>query len=253
MTAATEAETEKEVTPKVEEQGREGGTAAAEDTGVVVAEVEAAAGVSEDKSTAALALVGSAAEAAKNNRYTNTHRFVGITRRAPGDTRSNATRPWRAQVNHMGKAHRAPGNFETPEEAAQAYDTLVRSLGLVKERPVNFPQEGEIPFDRAVCKHAGGRKSRKLAGGGRGMVMAAAGPMAMVNGGNALGVDGMTPGKVPQALTAEEESNLLEARIGTLKGLHDKGLIDKEEYTSAKMKVLDNFAAGQMQSTDTPK
>ena len=70
---------------------------------MVVAEVEAAAGVSEDKSTAAL--VVSAAEAAKNNRYTNTHRFVGITRRAPGDTRSNATRPWRAQVSCLYAAN----------------------------------------------------------------------------------------------------------------------------------------------------
>jgi hypothetical protein len=31
----------------------------------------------------------------KNNRYTTTHKFVGITRRAPGDQRSNAARPWR--------------------------------------------------------------------------------------------------------------------------------------------------------------
>ena len=37
----------------------------------------------------------------RNNRYTTSHRFIGITRRAPGDTRSNASRPWRAQVNYM--------------------------------------------------------------------------------------------------------------------------------------------------------
>ena len=35
----------------------------------------------------------------KNNRYTTTHKFVGITRRAPGDTRSNAAR-WVAVYSH---------------------------------------------------------------------------------------------------------------------------------------------------------
>ena len=44
----------------------------------------------------------------------------------------------------MGKAHRAPGNFETPQQAAEAYDDLVRQLTLTKERPVNFVKnEGE--------------------------------------------------------------------------------------------------------------
>eukprot|EP00740_Mantoniella_antarctica_P003156 CAMPEP_0181362788 /NCGR_PEP_ID=MMETSP1106-20121128/8265_1 /TAXON_ID=81844 /ORGANISM="Mantoniella antarctica, Strain SL-175" /LENGTH=164 /DNA_ID=CAMNT_0023476909 /DNA_START=261 /DNA_END=752 /DNA_ORIENTATION=- len=92
----------------------------------------------------------------KNNRYTSSHTYVGITRRAPGDTRSNAARPWRAQVNHMGKAHRAPGNFETPQQAAEAYDDLVRQLSLTKERPVNFVKnEGETGFDRGVTKNSG--------------------------------------------------------------------------------------------------
>ena len=89
--------------------------------------------VSEDRpSTRGPAIRG------RNNSYTSSHSFVGITRRAPGDVRSNGMRPWRAQVNHAGKAYRAPGNFETPRQAAEAYDALVRSLGLQHRRAVNF-------------------------------------------------------------------------------------------------------------------
>eukprot|EP00227_Mantoniella_beaufortii_P017664 CAMPEP_0197586052 /NCGR_PEP_ID=MMETSP1326-20131121/8162_1 /TAXON_ID=1155430 /ORGANISM="Genus nov. species nov., Strain RCC2288" /LENGTH=173 /DNA_ID=CAMNT_0043150641 /DNA_START=95 /DNA_END=612 /DNA_ORIENTATION=- len=122
----------------------------------------------------------------KNNRYTTTHKFVGITRRAPGDTRSNATRPWRAQVNYMGKAHRAPGNYETPPQAAEAYDDLVRKLNLQKERPVNFVKnEDETAFDRSSTKHAGGRRPavRKIVGGGVGGVGELGGVLAIGVGG----------------------------------------------------------------------
>ena len=74
----------------------------------------------------------------RNVRYLQTHKFVGITRRMEGDKRSCALRPWRAQVNHAGKAYRAPGSFSTAEDAARAYDELVRTLGLTGSKRVNF-------------------------------------------------------------------------------------------------------------------
>ena len=86
----------------------------------------------------------------RNVRYLQTHQFVGITRRMEGDKRSCALRPWRAQVNHAGKAYRAPGSFSTAEDAARAYDELVRTLGLTGSKRVNFPQsDGERAYVRS--------------------------------------------------------------------------------------------------------
>ena len=95
----------------------------------------------------------------RNVRYLQTHKFVGITRRLEGDKRSCALRPWRAQVNHAGKAYRAPGSFSTAEDAARAYDELVRTLGLTGSNRVNFPQnDGERTCD--PTRRWGGRGRR---------------------------------------------------------------------------------------------
>lgn len=61
-----------------------------------------------------------------------------------------------------GKAHRAPGNFETPREAAEAYDDLVRQLGLTRERSVNFVKnEGEVVWTGSLTKTCVSRKNKK--------------------------------------------------------------------------------------------
>lgn len=67
------------------------------------------------------------------------------------------SRPYRE-----GKAHRAPGNFETPREAAEAYDDLVRQLGLTRERSVNFVKnEGEVVRMGSLTKTCVSRGEKK--------------------------------------------------------------------------------------------
>lgn len=67
------------------------------------------------------------------------------------------SRPYRE-----GKAHRAPGNFETPREAAEAYDDLVRRLGLTRERSVNFVKnEGEVVRTGSLTKTCVSREKKK--------------------------------------------------------------------------------------------
>ena len=65
-------------------------------------------------------------------------------------------------MNHAGKAYRAPGSFSTAEDAARAYDKLVRTLGLTGSKRVNFPQnDGERAYVRSDKKRAGKRTSAK--------------------------------------------------------------------------------------------
>lgn len=222
----------------------------------------------------------------RNNSYTSSHAFVGITRRAPGDTRSSASRPWRAQVNHMGKAYRAPGNFETPRQAAEAYDALVRSLGLQHQRAVNFPTEaGEVGFDRASGRGGrGGRGGRSASadgqtsqaprgrgrGRGRGLGRGRRGARGAGAAGNApegendaTDVSAATPargqgrgrgrgrgggrgGRAGGGWTPEAEAALLESRLAALVASREKGLIDDDELAAGKAKVLTHFATGDM-------
>ena len=213
--------------------------------------------VSEDRpSTRGPAIRG------RNNSYTSSHSFVGITRRAPGDVRSNGMRPWRAQVNHAGKAYRAPGNFETPRQAAEAYDALVRSLGLQHRRAVNFPAErGEVAFDRAGGRGSRGGRGRRSGeaargrGRGRGRLGARrAGEDDAVEGegdgrGSGLG-PGSGSGRGGGLDRAASESALLESRLAALKASREKGLIDDDELAAGKAKVLAHFATGDLHAME---
>ena len=214
--------------------------------------------VSEDRpSTRGPAIRG------RNNSYTSSHSFVGITRRAPGDVRSNGMRPWRAQVNHAGKAYRAPGNFETPRQAAEAYDALVRSLGLQHRRAVNFPAErGETAFDRAGGRGSRGGRGRRSgdAARGRGRGRGRRGEDDAVEGegdgrgsgsgrGSGLGRGGGS-GRGGGLDRAASESALLESRLAALKASREKGLIDDDELAAGKAKVLAHFATGDLHAME---
>ena len=62
-------------------------------------------------------------------RYLQTHRLLTSPAGWKGISVVRAASV-KAQVNHAGKAYRAPGSFSTAEDAARAYDKLVRTLGL---------------------------------------------------------------------------------------------------------------------------
>uniref|UniRef100_A0A7S0PLS4 AP2/ERF domain-containing protein n=1 Tax=Micromonas pusilla TaxID=38833 RepID=A0A7S0PLS4_MICPS len=208
----------------------------------------------------------------RNVRYLQTHKFVGITRRLEGDKRSCALRPWRAQVNHAGKAYRAPGSFSTAEDAARAYDELVRTLGLTGSKRVNFPQnDGERAYVRSDKKVGGKRASAKKVeddpivapratytdandgsrgrgrGRGRGAAATATGarsiPAAAVAERRGRGQSAAGAGDDAPAET-DAPSDSLELRLSTLKSLYEKGLMDEEEYTDGKRRCIEAFALG---------
>lgn len=206
----------------------------------------------------------------RNVRYLQTHKFFGITRRLEGDKRSCALRPWRAQVNHAGKAYRAPGSFSTAEDAARAYDELVRTLGLTGSKRVNFPQnDGERAYVRSDKKVGGKRASAKKVeedpivapratytdandgsrgrGRGRGAAATATGarsiPAAAVAERRVRGKSAAGAGDDAPAET-DAPSDSLELRLSTLKSLYEKGLMDEEEYTDGKRRCIEAFALG---------
>ena len=193
----------------------------------------------------------------RNVRYLQTHKFVGITRRMEGDKRSCALRPWRAQVNHAGKAYRAPGSFSTAEDAARAYDELVRTLGLTGSKRVNFPQsDGERAYVRSDKKVGGKRATYTDAndgsrgrgrGRGRGAAATATGarsiPAAAVAERRGRGQSAAGAGDDAPAET-DAPSDSLELRLSTLKSLYEKGLMDEEEYTDGKRRCIEAFALG---------
>ncbi len=208
----------------------------------------------------------------RNVRYLQTHQFVGITRRMEGDKRSCALRPWRAQVNHTGKAYRAPGSFSTAEDAARAYDKLVRTLGLTGSKRVNFPQnDGERAYVRSDKKTGGKRTSAKKVeedpiiapwatftdandgsrgrgrGRGRGAAATATGarsiPAAAVAERRGRGQSAAGAGDDAPAGT-DAPSDSLELRLSTLKSLYEKGLMNEDEYTDGKRRCIEAFALG---------
>lgn len=65
-------------------------------------------------------------------------RFIGVQSKGGG------TQPFFAVFEHEGNVRRERGCFATMEEAGRAYDDLVRELGLVDTRELNFPRPEEL-------------------------------------------------------------------------------------------------------------
>lgn len=136
---------------------------------------------------------------------------------------------------------------------------------------MNFcKNDGEIAFDRGSTKHAGGRRpgvrkrpvdivegdagdgSEKNAGSTPGGVAGRGGSGGIAAGpGHERGRvqrGGQAGGASRKISALGDEATILEERMLALKGLLDKGIIEREEFLVGKAKLIDTFVTGNLKT-----